>query len=487
MKNKVLKLVLFILVITVSINSFSQVDLRTIKITGVITDDASGRGISGVGVSDGFNIVQTDKNGMYSVVTNRTADYIFITVPSDYQIPVINTLPVFYKEIDKNQNKQSINFKLTKLVHSEDSHQLIVYADPQVYVEDEFSKFAVSVRDMNQTIKESKLPSYLFCCGDIVFDQPQLFEKYKWQIKELNRPVFHTKGNHDMTLGGWSMETSAQRYKKEFGPEFYSFNRGKVHYVILDDVMYTARDYLYIGYLSDRQLNWLKQDLRLVKAGATVVVMFHIPVWSLDNKKDPNARGSFLDCLQNRKHLFDLLQPFNAHIFSGHNHANENSILSPKLYEHIHGGICGVWWQADICADGAPAGYAVYEVNGDSLSWYYKSTGKDKNYQGVIYPVGIDPDKPNAFIVNVWNWDPEWTVCWFENGINKGKMTQCTGKDPYTTQFFEANRKNWVHTWIASFETEHLFYAVPSTPKAEIKVIITDRFGKQYTAIPKHL
>ena len=469
----------------VSLSTFAQVDLKNIVITGKVTDKTTGKGIMNVPVSDGFNIVQTDVEGSYSLITNRNADFVMLTIPTEYEVPFVNSLPDISKRIDKNLDEQQLNFTLTRLSSPEDSYRMIVYADPQVYNNDDLDKFEHSVKDIVATMQEENTPVYLMCCGDIVFDQPQLFERYKQIISTIKRPIFHTKGNHDMTLMGWSMETSPKRFREEFGPEFYSFNRGKAHYVVLDDVMFIGRGYLYIGYLSERQLNWLKQDLSLVVPGSLVVVMFHIPAWSLDHKKDPNVRGSLLDCLQNRNHLFELLKPFKAHIFSGHNHCCENYILGENLMEHIHGGFCGSWWQADICTDGSAAGYGVYTIKGNDMTWRYKGTDRDKNMQMFVYPVGIDQERPDAFVANVWNWDPEWKVRWYENGKLMGDMTQYVGLDPYADKYLKKNRANWLHTWIYPFKTEHLFYAIPASVNSKIKVEVTDRFGNVYVETVK--
>ena len=57
-----------------------------------------------------------------------------------------------------------------------------------------------------------------------------------------------------------------------YGPAYYSYNVGEVHYAVLNDNYYIGRDWYYIGYLEERQLAWLERDLSFVPAGTTVVV-----------------------------------------------------------------------------------------------------------------------------------------------------------------------------------------------------------------------
>ena len=83
--------------------------------------------------------------------------------------------------------------------------------------------------------------------------------------------------------------------------------------------------------------------------------------------------------------------------------------------------------------------------------------------------------------MNVWNYDPAWKVCWYENGGFKGEMTRYSGWDRTICEDVEARReKEFKWKYIGAGETEHLFYAKPSSPEAVITVEVTDRFGNVY-------
>ena len=72
--------------------------------------------------------------------------------------------------------------------------------------------------------------------------------------------------------------------------------------------------------------------------------------------------------------------------------------------------------------DGIPAGYGVYEFDGDGLTWYYKAADHPRSRQFTAYGVGEDRRRPDAVTVNVWNWDPAWQVVWYENGEPRGPL-----------------------------------------------------------------
>ena len=111
--------------------------------------------------------------------------------------------------------------------------------------------------------------------------------------------------------------------------------------------------------------------------------------------------------------------------------------------EHNTAAVCATWWWTGkngyagnhICKDGSPGGYGVYEVDGKSIKWYYKSIGSPQNYQFRSYDLNkvhitaaefapnstdealaeyagvyASPNMNNEVLINVWGYDPEWTV-----------------------------------------------------------------------------
>src|SRR5690606_34392937 len=74
--------------------------------------------------------------------------------------------------------------------------------------------------------------------GDLVWDNHKLFPAYNQAIAAMGIPFFQALGNHDMDYRKGGDETSDQTFQKFYGPTYYSFNRGKAHYIVLDDVRY---------------------------------------------------------------------------------------------------------------------------------------------------------------------------------------------------------------------------------------------------------
>ncbi|HEU4470956.1 MAG TPA: calcineurin-like phosphoesterase family protein [Flavisolibacter sp.] len=443
---------------------------------------AGGRGLAGVAVTDGRTVVTTDKNGQYEIRSHAEAEFVYITVPSGYEIPVNKGIAAFYMPLTKKEGVVSNDFTLQKLKKDDTKHNFVVWADTQMISKADCEQLKKeSVPDLKALV-ESYGSDTLFHgigCGDLVWDKFDLYADYKEAIEMTGVPFFNVIGNHDMDIDSRTDDYSAQTFKQQFGPTYYSFNRGQVHYVVLDDVFFIGTAKKYIGYLTENQLKWLEKDLALVKPGSTVVVSVHIPT-NTGASRRRNEKEEFGGSVSNRKQLYKILAPYKVHIMSGHTHFNE-SWEENNIMEHNHGTVCGAWWTGPICGDGTPGGYGVYEVDGSELRWYYKSTGMPKEHQLRIYDRGRTKEKPEEIIANVWNWDKGWKVEWMEDGQPKGAMEQKVGLDPWAVELYAGPALPKKHKFVEPTLADHLFYATPSKEAKKITVKATDRFGNTYT------
>jgi hypothetical protein len=186
--------------------------------------------------------------------------------------------------------------------------------------------------------------------------------------------------------------------------------------------------------------------------------------------------------MTNRAVFYRLLEPYAAHVISGHTHEHEH-VYEGGVHEHVQGAACGAWWTGPICYDGTPSGYGVYEVQGEALQWRYKATGHAPDHQLRVYKRGIDPAAPDEFIANVWDADPDWTVVWYEDGARRGLMARRVGTDPLSEQLHRGADLPERRGWVDPVRTEHLFYAPVAADAGEIRVEATDPRGRTYTAV----
>jgi len=474
---KRLSLVLAVLLLSGAVASASS-----FVVSGVVSDQ-SGKPVSGVKVTDGYKFVRTDSDGHYLIDVHDDATFVYLTIPAGYETPEWHGAPLFYRELDRSEGAkgQTADFSLVRTGVDETRHQFMVWADVQVYEEQEIELVRKAAADAAQVAEESGLPTFGVSCGDIVGDwwTGMSVDIHK-ATAEAGFPFFTLMGNHDYKGDEQTNEDSKTLYTKLFGPTYYSFDKGRVHYIVMDDVFNYVRHY--IGYIEKSQLEWIRQDLADVPAGSLVVLFSHIPTYSSAATEGRWKDEKFNDIVTNRQALYDLLKPYNAHICSAHKHFAENYEIAPGLMEHNHAPLSGLFWQALIASDGIPWGYYVYEVDGSDLKWYFKPVGLSKDHQFSAYRVGEDHELPDCIVANVWNYDPKWKVEWSENGVPQGEMERYTGHDAGFLREYDGRADKefkWKYTWAAN--SVHLFKAQPLHSDSYIEITVTDRFGTKYT------
>ena len=137
------------------------------------------------------------------------------------------------------------------------------------------------VEDMN-TIPEKSWPEkagggkvgpvdFALCTGDLTDSgKPEEWEGYLALRAKIAFPSYDAMGNHDFRQGR-SVENGI---RKLHGETYYSFDKGGVHVVVMNE--YTARHRL--PDFNAAQLDWLAKDLAKVEKGVTPVVLaMHSP------------------------------------------------------------------------------------------------------------------------------------------------------------------------------------------------------------------
>ena len=441
-------------------------DIGKRKIRGKVI--SAGKGIRNVVISDGYNVVATDAKGHYEFDLHEAATSVFISTPAGYAFKNENGIAKHYHHIQKLNKKKALVFDLAPLGKDDNEHQFIIWADPQVKNANDVEKLMTQsvphAKKMVDAVGDGVL-MHGITVGDIVWDEHKLFAEYDKAVERMGIPFFQCLGNHDMDLDKGGDETSDDTFQELYGPTYYSFNRGQVHYVVMDNVRYFGKDKNYDGYFVQNQLDWLKKDLSFVSKDKLVILCVHIPVHT----------GT-----KNRDLLYPILEGYNVHIMSGHTHYNKN-ILHKDIFEHNHGTVCGAWWTGPICSDGTPNGYGVYKVKGTDLEWYYQSTGEAADHQVNIFVSDLNTDS-KQIIANIWNHDPAWKTEYFLDGVSKGVLEQFEGMDPvaYATMLGPDLPKT--RGFPEPRVTDHLFKAIVPVNARSVTIKCTDRFGKIYTA-----
>ena len=438
--------------------------------------DNTGKPISGVVVTDGAHFNTTDAEGNYVLNTDPTRyPMVYISTPAAYELPSKEGVADgFYQYLDAGKSENQCDFVLTKRQKPVDEFVYIVLSDPQVRNEKQLDRFRTeTVPDLKQTADSLKNFEIVgMGLGDLVWDAMNLYAPYRQAVSNLGMTMFQLMGNHDFNLLYKSITQTdhpadgygEQNYYQSFGPANYSFNIGKVHVIAMKDIDYDGNK-KYTERFTPEDLDWLRKDLSYVPKGNIVFLNVHAPVANNTVAAGGNAR--------NANALFQLLRPYQVHIFSGHTHFYENQSPAPTIYEHNIGAACGAWWAGHVNRCGAPNGYLVVQVKGDDVKWRYKATGCSPDYQFRLYQPGEFESQKDYVVANIWDWDWTYTVNWYEDGVLKGAMQAFDDEDQDYINMVKGKK--------TGYRTRHLFRAQPSKDAKSVKVVVKNRFGEIFT------
>jgi hypothetical protein len=219
----------------------------------------------------------------------------------------------------------------------------------------------------------------------LVNNNLKLYGDLRTLMEQLPQQTWTVLGNHDRNADTVSWRQT-RSYNEVFGADMYAFNEGRVHFIVLNNVFPDgARGYK--GRLSERQLSFVRQDLKYVPQGTLIVLSMHIPLAHTANS------SKLISLLEGRR---DVL------VLTGHMHQVGRFFhvgRGVRLHELSAGATCGFWWVGEKDADGVPAAlqqegtprnYFVLDFNDNTYDFRCKAVGLDEARQMTIHVTGID-------------------------------------------------------------------------------------------------
>lgn len=519
------------------INIVEDIDFKPdagTTVYGIVS--SAGVGVENVVVSDGAEVTVTNEKGIYQLKSAKKWGYVFISVPSGYEVPSVGVLPQFHRALKNSADVvERADFKLEK-VDGQDSYKIFMLGDMHLANRTgdlgQFAQFTSDLTDYMTRHKGEKM--YALTLGDMTWDLywysnsyyfPQYLNTVNSQIKNLQ--IFHTMGNHDNDFQTRSDYDAAVKYVDQICPTYYSFNIGKVHYVVMDDIDCSSYDGTesrnYVKSLSAEQLDWLAKDLSHVAKTTPVVVAMHAQVFY------PTTSGFKIDHDQvNTLRLFDILDGYTVRFVTGHTHKLFNVTPDAPIVdghnfrEYNSGSVCASWWWSGnltpgihIGTDGTPGGYGIWDVTGTDFQCLYKSTGWPEEYQFRSYdlnnvhfsmadvplmPSGISASVKNAYmqyvnaypqnndnevLINIWNWNSDWTLSVVDENRKTLPYTEVWAYDPLHIAALSVKRFNNAGLKSTpSFITDkftHFFKVKADDADTDLVITVKDEFGNEWT------
>ena len=527
-------LLLSVLLMTESVAAMGQ------NVKGRIV--CNGKGVAHVAVSDGDSTVLTDRNGYYSLQSDKRNGYVFYTLPRGYEPEVADGFrPRFWAALGSS-DKSVTEIRDFRLVRRKGSANYVMIIGADTHLADrardveQFRGFTSALDRERENAGKSMIHSLLL--GDLSWDNYWFANRYALpdflntcREQRYSMTMWPVMGNHDndpsVSDGEATDFLCSGPWRRLMAPNYYSFNLGKVHYVVLDDIYYknereegakyktgVAGSRNYDGLVTDEQLRWLEKDLSLVAdKSCPLVIALHIPVWKLDLRTYA-AKANLKNGTSER--LCAMFKDFKeVHIVSGHTHINYTAHPEafPNVTEHNIAAVCATWWNTGfltgkhICKDGAPGGYSVWQVKGKKLKWTYRAmTGSNVDRQMRIYDMNTVKRRyetdaslrrmlqrytkrtdyatydDNVVLVNVYSYDTDWKIQITEGG-KPLEAERVTGEDPYHTlayDYAQFTAKGKYGEGSATGRTGHLFRAKTRTAILPVTVKVTDGFGRTY-------
>jgi predicted MPP superfamily phosphohydrolase len=376
-------------------------------VSGIAFVDANGngarepgeRGLAGVAVSNQDAVVTTDASGAFQL-PDRGSGAVFVSVPDGYR-----AVGRFWRSVGDSSG--SIAFPLAPVarvreftfVHASDTH---------------IAPASVHRTRRLRALVDSLAPAFLLITGDLVRDALRVGEAEATSYYDLfaretglfHTPVWTVPGNHEnfgierhQSLVSPTHPLYGRRmYRRWFGPDYYSFSYGGVHFVGLNTV--DIDDLWYYGHVDSLQLAWLARDLALVPPEMPVVTFDHIPFVSTleglngytDKPPAPTlitvkGRTVFRHTVSNTPEVLAVLRK-RRHVLAlgGHIHAGERVEYEIEgVRTRFHQG-AAIIEAAGLSSQAAglrfPSGITIYTVRGGEID------------NGRFIPLGLTDARP---------------------------------------------------------------------------------------------
>ena len=329
---------------------------------------ANGEGVAEVSVTDGYAVVKTDARGAYTLTPSTNAVFINITKPAGYAV-----LGDWYKPV-----APVVDFTL-KAAQDENEYTFVHVTDTHTH------SSSVSLEGLSSFVREVNAMSpalrFVLNSGDLVslsksLDNPPSvgrawFGNYVGIMNHLSIPYYNVAGDH--TDSSYRIEEfprgdfrcAKAMYWEHMGPNFYSFEYGRIHFVSVDFTYHLGKrqiqgkEYPSNG-VQPVHVEWMQQDMANRAKDSFVVTT------------------SESDLARFCPGFVDMATQYDVRLqLTGDDHVV--AYQSHPVPYRTGGSLSGCWWlpkTKGLCPDGSPSGYMIYRVRGAEMECFYKGLGQ---------------------------------------------------------------------------------------------------------------
>jgi len=403
-------------------------------VKGIVYHDKTGSGsydpskdkaLKGIAVSNGRDVVVTNKDGYYELpLRNNSA--IFVIKPRNWKVPVDqNQMHRFYYMYSpdgvagKNFSGLTPTGSLPEMVNfplypgkEPDSFDVLVFGDTQprndkevYYMEQEVLSEIIGI----------DVP-FGITLGDIVFNDLNLFDHLTRSLSTIGTPMWYVAGNHDNDYSGNTNTEARGAWYKTFGPSYYSFSYGPAHFIVLDNIRMIGEEnrHTYRTGLGEDQMEFLRNEIKRMDSDQLLVLCMHIPYEKSSEWESEAEKKDFYELIASHPMSVSLA----AHTHRHYHQFIDKEVGYPGVKPHhlvSVGTVCGSWWTGApdeygiphaMMSDGTPNCYTILHIDGNKWNLRWKAPGKPADFQMHIEaPENIFSDDTDGIkvIANIFN------------------------------------------------------------------------------------
>ena len=468
------------------------------NIYGRVTNNL-GEAIVGCVVSDGKQCVTTDNEGYYTMKSDiENTRFVTVSIPDGYKIPHRKSIVQNFRRVPRYVKAVEANFTLEKRTEPTDKYTVIMIGDPQMRglgSDNSGERYRDELLpDIEKFKKTREGEFFAIALGDVVYNWMAGYDDYLDINSTLSFPVANLIGNHDYCQATMLETALGTAYYEEYiAPTYYSFTIGKIHYVIINSIIYdrgTNKGHYGAG-LEEAQMKWLEEDLKYIPKDYTIYLSGHAQLFK---RKTGNSEWTHGIPLRNYARYSELLKQYKkVYSWAGHYHENYCYSYAGNKEERFNGfdnitciavarAIGDLRSNLRTMSDGEENGYMVVEVDGEDIKWWYKSIGRDRNYQMRPYTPAVTGD--GYLKVNIWNyttgiWSP---IEWWENDKKVGEFDKHKEIDLNYLKLIEEHKAKYPKSNIKpNTHSDYMFRIKPSEGVRSGEIRVTDNFGVTYT------
>lgn len=479
-------------------------------VTGFVFHDRNGNGkreagepgVPNVPVSNQVEVVRTDRQGRYTLPA-REEMIVFVIKPRGWMTPVDEDNHPRFFYVHKPQGSPNLAFggvpPTGPLPASVDfplwpqreprRFEVIFFGDTQPYTLEQLDFVA---RDAVAEVAGTSA-AFGVTLGDVVGDNLLLLPPIKNLKGRIGIPWHYVLGNHDINFDASGDEHSDDTWERIFGPPYYAFQYGGVHFLNLENIKYTGQR-RYTSWLGPNQMAFVRNYLALVPRDELVVLMMHIPIMQLEERRE------LFSLLKDRPNVFTI---------SAHFHYQQHVFLGPELgwegdrplHHLVNVTVSGSWWNGErdevgiphsMMRCGAPKGYTIATFDGNRYSLRFKASRRPADYQMNIHAPDVVPEadvRGTEVVVNVFAGSARCKVEMRVGGGDWQELRRTPRPDPFYARHKALEQENKVPATGTPLpgiiDSPHVWSGrIPeSLPKGihTIEVRVTDQFGQIWT------